>query len=209
MGLPPGTSESGIDDASALVSATQSALRSNDYAIESIVPLGGGSAVTTTIRSSLSQERYLYVHDSPSETNRRYVADGTSHLRATAGGETTYDTGTVDAFATLHEQNDQVGMLGSGEALGGILRTGSYLLDGTVTRNGRRLHEFSLESADLAEGTTAVTAAGGAFVDADGVVFEASLPYTPEGSDTTVEWSFTVLSLGDVTVSEPDWVRSG
>ncbi|WP_324663053.1 hypothetical protein [Haloarcula sediminis] len=209
IGLPPGTSESGIDDASALVSATQSALRSTDYAIESVVPLGGESTVTTTIRSSPSQERYLYVHDSPSETNRRYVADGTSHIQATAGGETSYSTDTVETFATVHEDNDQVRLLGDSEGLGGILDAGSYAPAGTVTRDGRRLHEFALESADLAGGATAVTADGGAFVDAEGVVFEASLPYTPEGSGATVEWSFTVLALGDVSVREPDWVRSG
>lgn len=208
MGFPPGTSEDGIDDVSALASATQSALRANDYAIESVVPLGGESTVTVTIRSSQSQERHLYVFDTPSETNRRYVADGTSHWQATTDGETTYSEGTVEEFATVHEDNDQVGMLDSSESLGGILETGSYVPDGTVTRDGRQLHEFALESAALSGGATAVTAEGGAFVDADGVVFGASLPYTPDGSDAAVEWSFSIEALGDVSVSEPDWVQS-
>lgn len=208
-GRPPGTTEAGIDDVSALVSATQSALRANDYAIASVVPLGGESTVTVTIRSSLRQERQLYVFDTPSETNRRYVAGGTSHWQTTADGETTYSTGSVEDFDTVHEDNDQVGMLDSSEALGGILDTGSYVPDGTTTRDGRQLHEFALESADLSGGATAVTAEGGALVDADGVVFEARLPYSPEENGATVEWSFTIETLGDVAVSEPDWVRSG
>jgi len=136
------------------------------------------------------------------------VADGTSHLQATADGETTATTGTVDDFGAVHEDNDQVRMLDSGETLGGILSTGSYAPDGTVTRDGRQLQEFALESAELFNGATTLTAEGGAFVDSDGVVFEATLPYRPEGSDATVGWSFTVEALGDVTVSEPDWVGS-
>lgn len=208
MELPPGTSEDGIDDASALVSATQSALRATDYAIESVIPLGETATATVTIRSSLAQERHLYVLDAPSETNRRYVADGTSHLQATADGETTYTSEAVDDFTAVHEDTDQIRMLGSVETLGGLLRTGSYAPDGTVTRDGRRLHRFALESADLYNDATVVTGEGGAFVDGDGVVFGANIPYTPEGTETTVDWSFAVRTLGDVSVSEPDWVRS-
>lgn len=207
--LPPGTSESGIDDVSTLVSATKSALRADGYAIESVVPLGGGDTVTVTVRSSLTQERQLYVFDSPSETNRRYVADGTRHLQAMSDGETTYSTETVADFTAVHEDTDQVALLGDGESLGGILRGGSYTPSGTVTRDGRRLREFALESADLAGSATAVTAQGGALVDDEGVVFEASLPYRPTQDSAVVDWSFTVRALGDVSVSEPDWVRSG
>ena len=207
--FPPGTSEAGIDDVSALVTATQSALRANGYAIESVVPLGNGVTTTVTIRSSPAQERHLYVLDAPSETTRRYVADGTSHLQATADGETTYSTETADDFSGVHENSDQIRMLGGGETLGGLLRTGSYAPEGTVTRDGRRLHRFALESADLFDGATAATAEGGAFVDADGVVFGASIPYTPEESESIVDWSFAVRALGDVSVSEPGWVRSG
>jgi len=207
-GFPPGTSKEGIDDVSALVSATQSALRANDYAIESVVPLVGTQTLSVTMRSELDRERQLFVFDAPSETNRRYVADGTAHQQSTLDGETTYDTGAVEDFTTLHEENDQVGMLDSGEALGGMLRAGSYAPAGTVTRDGRQLYEFALGSADLTDDATVVASEGGAFVDGDGIVFEASLPYTPEGSDATVEWSFTIEALGDVRVNEPDWVQS-
>ncbi len=207
--LPPGTSESGIDDVSALVSATKSALRADDYAIESVVPLGGGDTVTVTVRSSLTQERQLYVFDSPSETNRRYVADGTRHVQTISDGETTYSTETAADFTTVHEDTDQVAMLGGSEGLGGILRTGRYTPGGTVTREGRRLREFALESADLGGSATVITAQGGAFVDGEGVAFEASLPYRPTQDSDVVNHSFTVQALGDVRVSEPDWARSG
>jgi len=207
-GFPPGTNEAGIDDVPALVWATQSALRATDYAIASAVPLGGTATATVTIRSSLAQERHLYALDAPAETNRRYVADGTAHLQATAGDETTYSSQSAEPFDTLHEDNDQIGMLGSGEGLCGILRAGSYTPDGTVTRDGRGLHRFALESADLFNDATVVTGEGGASVDGDGVVFAAAIPYVPEGADAAVELSFTIETLGEVSVDEPDWVRS-
>ena len=207
-GLPPGTSDGGIDDVSTLVSATQAALRANDYAVETTVPLGDGETVTITIRSSLSRERQRYVFDAPSETNRRYVAGGTSYLQATAEGETTYRTSTVDGFAAVHEDNDQVSLLNDGESLGGLLRSGAYTPAGTVTRDGRRLREFTAEWAEDDIDLTLVAEAAGALVSADGVVFAASLPYTTPAIDGVVDWSFTIRALGDVTVSEPDWVQS-
>jgi len=203
---PEGTGPNGVENTAPLIEATRTELVNNDYEIVHTVPTGSSSPGTIRIRSSLETKRNLLVFDTSEETNRMYAANGTRYVRTTADDETSYSTTDFDSFATLHEENDQVSMLGSGEALGGILPFGNYTPAETVRRNGRRLLRFDLESVEP-ESTISVTdSTGGLLVSPEGVVFKARTAYTTEASGTQTEWSFVIEKLGDVSISEPDWV---
>jgi len=207
---PAGTSDDGIEDVTTLTDATREALVANDYALESVVPIAESSSITARIRSSRDDERQLFVFDAPSETNRMYVADGTRYVKSTSTNETTYETMQVESFTTVHEENDQVQLLDGSEGLGGILRNGTYAPDETVTRNGRRLLRFNLTSATFGDDVTVTSSDGELFISADSIVFEAHLSATIEDNGTTndISPSFIIDELGDVTVSEPDWVET-
>jgi hypothetical protein len=207
---PAGTSEEGIEDTTALVDATREALTENGYALEQeLINTADGEqtlTVTQRRRSSLESERRLFVFDASSETNHIYIADGTQYVRSTAEEETTTRSREYQRdFAETHPPE----MLDGGESLGGILRTGSFAPAETVTREGRRLLRFDLDSADESNVSGTVTeATGTVFVDADGVVHDASRYLEIEGDEQTVtiEQSFVITQLGEVTVARPDWV---
>ncbi|AGB33110.1 hypothetical protein C488_16117 [Natrinema pellirubrum DSM 15624] len=209
---PTGTSEDGIDDPTALVDATQEALSANDYALEQeLVNAVDGEeslAVTQRRRSSLEDERRLFVFDAQSETNRRYIEGDTVYSRWTSDGETTVGSSEARrAFAETHPPE----LLGGSESLGGIVETGTYTPGETARRNDRRVLRFDLESADESAVSGTVTeATGTVFVDADSVVHDASRSLTVEedGVTTTVEQSFVVHELGAVDVQRPDWFEA-
>lgn len=204
---PPGTGEDGIEDRAALIGATESALTETDHDLRQRQASSGsgGIDVTQRKRSSLDDERQLFVFDASAETNRLYTEGGTRYSKTTSDGETTYGSGeTRQEFAELHAPE----MLGGPESLGGFFEFGSYVLDGTVTENGRRLVRFDLESASLGNDSSEVTASTGElFVSAESVVFAAALSLTAEGDGETftLEKGFAVEQLGDVTVDRPDW----
>jgi hypothetical protein len=210
---PTGTSEDGIDDTAALVDATREALTENGYALEQeLVNTADGEqtlGVTQRRRSNLEAERRLLVFDAASETNRLYIENGTQHVQATANGETTTRSNEFqDDFAETHPPE----MLDGGESLGGILRTGTYVPSETVRRNGRRLLRFDLDAPDESSVSGTVTdASGTVFVDGESVVHDASRHLEIEDEDgrtVTVDQSFLITQLGDVTVERPEWVES-
>jgi hypothetical protein len=203
---PSGTSEDGIDSIETLAQATHDALLANDYALRHEVPLRGADTVTIHIESSLDDERQLLVLDSAAETTAVFVADGTQYVRMQSNGETNYSTGSVraDSFEQRHE-TDQVGMIDGGEALGGLLDAGEYAPGETVTRNGRRLLRFGLESPN-SSWSDGSNVEGATFVSADSVVFESGVTYDVDAG--TVSWEYVIEELGDVTVEEPDWVTT-
>ncbi|WP_455449905.1 DUF7537 family lipoprotein [Natrinema thermotolerans] len=209
---PSGTSEDGIDDPTALVDATREALSANDYDLEQeLVNTVDGEEtlrVTQRRRSSLEDERRRFVFDALSETNQVYVEGDTVYSRISSDGETTFGSGDARRnFAESHPPE----LLGGNESLGGILETGTYAPVETVSRNGRRLLRFDLESADESAVSGTVTeATGTVFVDADSVVYDASRDLTIEGSGetTTIEQSFVIHELGAVAVERPDWFEA-
>jgi len=203
--LPPGTASTGIENASALVAATDRRLSTSDHAIvQSIEQRGGGEplVVTQRTRSSLTDERRLFVFDATSETNHVFVADGTQYIDSVSDGETTTGSRPLDRpFAELHGPE----MLGGSESLGGILRNGNYTAAGTVERDGRSLARFELVEADRSRISGTVTdASGEVLVGSDGVVYDAALRIELENG--LVNQTFRIEQLGDVTVDRPDWV---
>lgn len=204
---PPGTGEDGVEDRAVLVDATETALAENDYDLtqRQASTGSGGTDVTQHRRSSLDDERQLFVFDASAETNRVYYEDGVRYGRFTSDGETNYGSDeTRESFAELHAPS----MLGGPESLGGFFEFGSYTATETVTRSNRRLVRFALESASFGNDSYEVTdAEGELFVAAESVVFGAALSLTAEGDDETVtlEKGFGIEQLGDVTVERPDW----
>lgn len=207
---PTGTSETGIEDVTALVDATRDALTEADYALEQeLVNTADGEQtvnVTQQRRSSLEAKRRLLVFDASAETNYIYVEDGTRYIRSTADGETTTRS---DEFQNDFAETHPPEMLDGGESLGGILRTGTYVSAETVRRDGRRLLRFDLDSVDSSTVSGTVTeSTGTVFVDADSVVHDASrsLEIEEENQTVTIEQSFGIAQLGEVSVERPDWV---
>ena len=202
---PAGVTQSGIENASALIAATDQRLATTDYTLTQTLEQQAGEeslSVTQRTRSSLTDERRLFVFDATSETNRLFVADGTQYLDAVSDGETTSRSGPLErSFESLHEPE----MLGGGESLGGILRNGNYTAAGTVERDGRRLVRFELTEADRSRISGSVTdASGEVLVGDDGVVYDAALRIELESG--YLNQTFRIEQLGDVTVERPDWV---
>jgi hypothetical protein len=202
---PAGNASTGIENASALVAATDQRLATTDYALTQTLEQQAGQeslTVTQRTRSSLTDERRLFVFDASSETNRLFVADGTQYLDAVADGETTRRSGPLErSFEARHEPE----MLGGGESLGGILRNGNYTDAGTVERDGRTLVRFELVEADRSQISGSVTdASGEVLVGEDGVVYDAALRIELESG--YLNQTFRIERLGDVTVERPDWV---
>jgi hypothetical protein len=202
---PTGTASTGIENASALVAATDQRLSTSDYALtQTLEQRGGGEplVVTQRTRSSLDDERRLFVFDANTETNRRFVADGTAYLDAVFDGErTTRSTPRQESFETVHRPE----MLGGSESLGGILRNGNYTAAGTVERDGRTLARFELVEANGSRISGTVTdASGEVLVGSDGVVYDAALRIELENG--LVNQTFRIEQLDDVTVDRPDWV---
>ncbi|SEN11157.1 hypothetical protein SAMN05216388_1001394 [Halorientalis persicus] len=202
---PAGNASTGIENASALVAATDQRLATTDHAFTQTLEQQAGEeslTVTQRTRSSLTDERRLFVFDATSETNRIFVADGTQYLDAVADGETTTRRAPFEgSFEARHEPE----MLGGGESLGGILRSGNYTAAGTVERDGRRLARFELVEADRSRISETVTdASGEVLVGSDGVVYDAALRIELESG--YLNQTFRIERLGDVTVERPDWV---
>lgn len=209
VGQPVGTSESGIENASALVETTGQRLAETDYAVTFVFRQESESQqsnVTQRIRSSLDEERRRYVFDGNTEANVAFVADGTRYIRATSDGETTTNSQELNRpFADVHA----VEMLDGAESLGGILRSGTFERTGTVERDGRTLVRFDLtEFEGTAESTTVVEANATVLVGAEGVVYSAARHVVLEGDETTVRFDqvFRIEALGDVSIERPEWV---
>lgn len=204
---PAGTGEGGIEDRAALIGATETALTETDHDLRQRQASSGsgGIDVTQRKRSSLDDERQLFVFDASTETNRVYTEGGTRYSKTTSDGETSYDSGEArQEFAELHAPE----LLDGRESLGGFFQFGSYALGETVTRNGRRLVRFDLESASLGNDSYDVTESEGElFVSEDSVVFGAALSLTAESDEETftLEKGFAIERLGDVTVERPEW----
>jgi hypothetical protein len=210
IGQPVGTSEAGIENASALVAATGQRLTETDYAVTFVLRQGSGGQqlnVTQQVRSSLDDERRRYRFDSSGETNVVFVADGTRHIQATSDGETTYTSRELgQPFADVHA----VDMLDGAESLGGILRSGTFERAGTVERDGRTLVRFDLtEFEGAGEGTTVVEANATVLVGEDGVVYSAArhIVLEEDGTTTRFDQAFRIETLGDVSVERPEWVE--
>ncbi|WP_408957355.1 hypothetical protein [Natrinema sp. 74] len=203
-----GLSADGIEDVSALVSATRSGLAKRGYALVEELSSTGTEAVDISrrTRSSLADERQLSVLDSPAETKRVYI-DGDSQYSDRGNGETTVKRGLDGSFERTHTPDH----LSRQVSLGGVLEIGTYVSAGTTTRNGRALRQFDLESVTVPESNGELSASSGTVLATeDGIVFEAtlSLEGSADGTAVTREQSVTVTELGTVTVERPSWVEA-
>ncbi|MDS0475311.1 hypothetical protein [Natrinema sp. 1APR25-10V2] len=207
-GNSAGLSDDGIEDASALVSATRSALTTQGYELAEELSSTGIETTDRSqrTRSSLTDERQVYVLETASTTSRAYVDGGTYYEQTMEGGETESSTRELnESFERIHTPDH----LSRGRSLGGVLEAGTYVSAGTTTRNGRELRQFDLESVSLQEsGAASSTASGTVLATDDGVVFEATLSFegSVDGTAITREQSGTVTELGEIAVERPSWV---
>ncbi|MFC7074791.1 hypothetical protein ACFQJ7_16005 [Halovenus rubra] len=206
---PEGTSEDGIEDTEKLVDATRTALTKNSYAIEQeLVNTTDGEQtlhVTQRRTSNLDSNKRLLVFDAATETNRLYIENGTQFIRSTSDDETTTQSRSFqEDFRATHPPE----MLGGGESLGGILRTGAFASPETVSKSGLLLLQFELDSVDESEISGTVTEETATiFVDTNSVVHKAtrSLEIEEDAQTVTLDQSFVIHQLGDVSVERPDW----
>jgi len=207
-GNSAGLSDDGIEDASALVSATRSALTARGYELTEELSSTGIEMTDRSqrTRSSPTDERQLYVLETASTTSRSYVDGGTYYGQTTEGEETESSTRELhESFERIHAPDH----LSRGRSLGGVLEVGTDVSAGTTTRNGRELRQFDLESVSLREsGVESSTVSGTVLATDDGVVFEATLSFegNVDGTAITREQSVAVTELGEVAVERPAWV---
>lgn len=207
-GNSAGLSDDGIEDASALISATRNTLTKQGYELTEELSSTGIETTDRSqrTRSSRTDERLVFVLETASATNRVYIDGGTRYGRTTENGETTSSTRELSgSFEATHAPDH----LSRQRSLGGVLEAGTYVSAGTTTRNGRELRQFDLESVTIREsGAEISTASGTVLATDDGVVFEAtlSLEGSVDGTAMTREQSVAVTELGEVTVERPAWV---
>ncbi|PGF16562.1 hypothetical protein CP556_10820 [Natrinema sp. CBA1119] len=207
-GNSAGLSDDGIEDASALISATRKTLTKQGYELTEELTSTGieTNDRSQRTRSSRADERLLFVLETASATNRVYIDGGTRYGQATENGETTSSTRELSgSFERTHTPDH----LSRQRSLGGVLEAGTYVSAGTATRNGRELRQLALESVTIQEsGAEISTASGTVLATDDGVVFEATLSFegSVDGAEITREQSMAVTELGDITVERPAWV---
>lgn len=211
VSLPPGVSESGIDDDQQLLDATERALSNNGFAV-TMEQVTGSSSTTLTERywSSLEDERSLRVFDFPGEHNELYTEGSTRYTKATSDGETTYGQRTVEElFEERHSPRRVIQNLRGAQDLIGPFEYGVYSPTEPTDLRGRTVWQFALEEATTGDFEGEVTdTSGSLLVDPDGVVFEAGIELeieTDSGSSVFGN-SVVVEQLGSVDVDRPDWV---
>jgi hypothetical protein len=208
--LPPGTSDAGIDDASVLIKATQTALRNNSYDVTTSLTSGDPDrTITQRLVSDLDTERSLLVFDAPSETNRLYVDSDTMYQQS--GSSDVQTTAFDQSFQEYHRSQDIVRMLDGTEALGGILQVGTFEPTGTTDVRGRSVTSFEVASVTFQNEDAEVDSTRGTLlVGPDGVVYEARLRIeytTPEGGRVYGNM-FVINQLEAVSLPQPSWVPS-
>ncbi|WP_251342163.1 hypothetical protein [Haloplanus halophilus] len=214
-GPPPGLSEDGVTDTSALIGAHTDALQSQPFTVRSTTtmrPTNGSFRVVSNrtwrvdpgdpIRGRVVSSRRV-VGDAPP----RYAAGPTS-VAAWRNGTTTYRRVQRNGTATYR----RVPLFDSSVKLNGALRRNSLYRLSTrrtatvepVDRDGRRLYRVTAALNDTA---VASNASMTLLVDADGVVrtlrTEATVQYRTGKRD--VSTTVRITGVGTTTVERPDW----
>lgn len=236
--LPPGTSESGIDNATRLLETHQNRLANETYSVR--LNVDDVSEVTDENESFLRFDVDRISETAEKGSNETLVTF--VYENATAEGSNSSQTyWMTDEALAFKDVDDETTMYSYEPSTGRFARlidnaiakgwaepsfaVRPYLLGidyehaGTVTRDGRTLHRFTsaelnasaVEEHDLSEFPSSVESVDSTvLVDEQGIIrsFNASVIRTRGNESVTSEVTYAVPELGNVTPATPTWVTT-
>jgi len=223
--LPPGTNESGIVNATALLDAHDSVLRNTTYTERLQTGDRSGSQAPTPAGPSIGPVDVV-VRNGSAGTNTTITAQGAhSEYWTTDGASAEYSMnteGNVTSELYAYREGDVPGFEAGPSAVGEIQRGtlatyvqgANYSYGGTVTRGNDTLYEFR-STTDDASNLTADAPSSSVqrveatlLVDERGVVRTASavVEHAGQNGAEATRTNYSVTDVGATTTSEPAWV---
>ena len=227
--FPPGTNETGIANATALLQAHYSALQNTTYSARST-----GEEVTFVSSANQSGGEWkvnpftIAVEEGQAGTRTRVVARGdrteywvTENATATRSAHSQQNSTTVFYWYREDGTYGQLGHASRGirpaATLVPYLEAVDYAYRGTVTRGNDTLHRFVStgieQSADSAMSSqfssTGENVSARLLVSERGVIrqFNATVEYARENETVTARVNYSVDGIGETTTSEPAWLN--
>lgn len=204
--LPPGVTDAGITNASALVQAHVDALNGTAYAFGLDATSSRSDTVYRTHFSGATDgdETVLRQNASGARVDL-YVSGDYAMQRQSTGSATQYRVlqGAIARQQASSLTNVQRVVLTT------YLRAGNYTVTGTTTRDGTEYVELTATTANASSDLTRNVEAFEAtvLVTPDGRVdeFTTSITTNQSGTTTTTEFTYRVTDVGSADPSEPGW----
>jgi len=223
--FPPGTNESGVTNATALLDAHDSALGNTTYTERLRAGERPRSQAPTSADPTIGPFN-VTTRNGSAGTNTTIAARGShSEYWTTDGASAEYSTntdGNVTSKFYVYEEGNVFGLeAGSSaaaqiqrEALSTYVRGANYSYGGTVTRGNDTLYKFSSTGGDVSNLTangrsSSVRSVGAALLVSErGVVREmsAAVEYTTQNETKKTHTNYSVTDIGETTTREPAWV---
>lgn len=205
--VPPGANATHVTDPNALLAAHVNSLRGDAYDTRyDVFAESGGETMADSVsryRNDPERRRHVWRSGSPGSMRIQYYTEVGVFVNVTEDGTTrTYRAGTDGSYDQVPTLSIQRGELSR------VVRGGTYTANGTRTVDGRTLARYDLTDPASDVGANAT---GYLLVDADGVVHRAVLNATFSNDDDGTgyfRYTYRVVAIGDVTISEPAWVAN-
>lgn len=211
--FPPGTSASGIDNATRLLETHRSVLNNSTYKVQvewdqvsgvsdqrftgfEVVPV----SMTLTSGPNTSLIRFV----SKGIVNEYWVTDSASAIKTSIDSRAqspTYQYHNSPEFRAFQE--------GSTEIVHDRLNSSTYDFTGIITRNNRTLYEFW--ATGLRGNTPSIEDAHArVLVDQEGVIHEAIVTrtYSRENETVTARLNYAIQRTGTAPPTQPEWVSA-
>lgn len=231
--FPPGTNESGVTNATALLQAHHSTLQNTSYSAE--VVSEDVSFVADANRTGGEWERspFTVAVEKGDAGTSISLDDQEDHFgywmtENTTATRNVQSERNVTTAAYQYEENGTYGfeILGSNENLETLptalvapyVAGVDYAYQGTVTHGNETLHRFASTGVDRSVDntvssqfpSTVESVSTVLLVDERGVIREvnAAVEYTRENETVTARTNYSVSGVGETTTSEPPWVAA-
>lgn len=224
--FPPGTNESGVTNASALLDAHERVLNNTSYSAElrhedvltgyereaynrtvdpvSVTVEKGDTGTNATVTARGDYSAYWVTENASAVYGVNHEANTTSSLYTYEEGEV-YGDGVARA-------PDALGAVSSG-VVSEHVRAVDYDYRGTVERDGETLYEFASTdgnwSADETRpGPFVQNVSATLLVSEQGVIreFDATVEHVTDNETVTTRTTYSVTGVGETTTTEPAWI---
>lgn len=209
--MPPGVSEEGVTNRTALLDAHANALDGTAVTVEVDFRLtvdGDGQNVSLRGKVTPNDDRGWMRVSTADGVGTYYTEAGTTYRKVTVDGTTNY--GTTDQVSAIPESP----RFGADARARDALWNANWTFDRVVRRNGEHLLRYEAtrvtlpSDVDVDRANANATTSGTLLVDADGVVRHVEVSATVETDQRTVQYGVEVSfsGIGSTTIDRPDWI---
>jgi hypothetical protein len=212
---PDGATPDGITDLDTLLEAHSAALAGDSFTMNGSVVLSissAGESDTTPVNYNIQydaadEEVLTTVGGLTAGTLTAYTDGSAKYYRIESESGTEYGSASPDEIVVDGAPEEETGE----ELLRSLLQRGNFTATGVLTRNGTDLVRYNLTTVqeDVEFDVGERTYDGYLLVDSDGVIHEADLSMSAEGTDSfafTYDAHIGFTDIGTTTVEEPSWV---